>query len=140
MEWNEEQQEAINQIVKERLSREKAKFSELELAFKELESQHKEVCDKFAQAQKDIEELPQLRRKLVIEEVIKETSLPAYLADRLVGETREELLQDAQKLSESLGTLQPIKGISKTPQGNGEIPKKGMQLIIDKMQNTDYKR
>lgn len=140
MEWTEEQQEAINQIVKERLSREKAKYSELELAFKELESQHKDVSDKFTQAQKDIEELPQLKRKLVIGEVLKETGLPEYLADRLIGNTREELVADASKLAENLGTTQPVKGISKTPQGNGEVPKKGMDLVINKMKNTEMKR
>lgn len=84
-----------------------------------------------AAAQESAAEVPTLRAQLLRAEVALDLGLPAALAKRLVGGTREELLADAEEL---LATVAPAKpGASKPVEslapGSGRGTQQGPQQL-----------
>lgn len=113
----------VDRIVKERLEREKAKAQEREQkAREEAERKAAEEQGKFKelyeQAQARIEQEEKARKalelKMLRQQVAKQVGIPDALADRLVGETQEELEADAKQLLETLPKADP-----KAPSLNG---------------------
>jgi len=97
----------LEQLKAEKKQREDAELSEAE----RLKKENAELKAQNAKATADL-----LRR-----EIIAETGLPATFADRLKGETREELLADAEELAKNLPQL---KTAPKLPQSNPANPDK----------------
>lgn len=103
-----ESQEALDKIISDRLKRERTKMeSEFQEKMAMLENENAELKAKFDGAQKKdslIEELKgqikgyekaELQRKIALEHHI-----PYSLAERIQGESEEEMIQDAKGLSE----------------------------------------
>jgi len=110
-------QEELERILSERLKREREKYKdydELKKAAEELkkikESQMSEQ-EKLQMRLAEIEreklererELAELKTALVKQKVLTELGLPLSLADRIFGETEEEIRQDAEELKKLLG-------------------------------------
>lgn len=91
----------LEALKAEQKKREDAELTELE----RLKKENAEIVAENAKTKADL-----LRR-----DVIAETGLPAMFADRLKGETREELLADAQELAK---TLPELKTAPKLPKSN----------------------
>ena len=89
----------FDQLEAEEKKRKDAELSEVE----RLRKQADELAEQKAKLESDI-----LRR-----DVITETGLPAFFAERLKGATKEELLADAEALKKSLPQLkQPSQAIT----------------------------
>jgi hypothetical protein len=110
-------QEELERILAERLKREREKYKdydELKKAAEELkkikESQMSEQ-EKLQMRLAEIEreklererELAELRISMTKQKVLTEMGLPLSLADRIFGETDEEIRQDAEELKKLLG-------------------------------------
>lgn len=117
-----ETQEELDQVLSERLNREKANYEKKLAEFKELKSQNEklksdlknkdeESAKKAEKYEADIADLnskvasfekANLRTKIALE-----NNLPLDLADRLVGEDEESLKTDAERLSGLLKSNEP---------------------------------
>lgn len=87
----------------------KAKLEEFERA--QMTDQEKQAADlkKALDRVAELEsEIATGKRQKMVAEVLKDANLPAEMADRLCGDTVEELTADAQKLAE-------VMGFDKTP-------------------------
>jgi len=69
------------------------------------EQRWRELAEKYEQ------ELRRTKRAYLAAKVAQEVGLPPVLAERLRGETEEEMRQDAQQLAELLKAAQPQRGI-----------------------------
>lgn len=138
-------QEQLESVLKERLEREKAKYARFEeykaaaqeleaLKGKHYEDQIKDLQGKLADAQEAakghqtaLEEANARAKtaegKLLRSTVALEKHLPPELADRLKGETREELLSDAESLAK-------LMGAGPAPMAMGE-PRPGKDQVLD---------
>lgn len=139
-------QEQLESVLKERLERERAKyakFEEYKAAAQELETykgkhfedQIKDLQGKLTQAQDAakghqtaLEEANARAKaaegKYLRSAVALEKHLPAELADRLRGETREELISDAEALAKLVGA-----GVA--PMATPEAKPAGKEQILD---------
>lgn len=119
-------QEQLESVLKERLERERAKFAkydEFKAAAQELESlkgkkfeeQIQNLQEQLKQAQESAKgnqtaldeanaRAKTAEGKLLRTTVALEKHLPAALAERLKGETKEELIADAETLAKLVGT------------------------------------
>lgn len=128
-------QEELERILAERLKREREKYKdydELKKAAEELrkikESQMSEQ-EKLQMRLAEIEreklererELAELKTSLVKQKVLNELGLPLSLADRIFGETEEEIRQDAEELKKLLGLQANTKiGTGTNPAGGNK--------------------
>lgn len=101
-------QDEFDSRIKERLARQSEKHV---AEINELNSKYSETETKFNEQLKELElfksefeqiksENSQLIQKQLRQEVALENGLPMSLADRLQGNTKEQLIDDARKLSE----------------------------------------
>lgn len=145
-----EQQGKIEEIVKERIARVEKKYSDyedlkkkaadydvlsgkrLEEKIKDLEDELKAEREKAGTHDKTVADLTAratlAEKKLLKNEIAQKHNLPLELAERLQGETEEELKADAQALSKlvSSGPPLPLKSTeeAQTDRYNAEL--KGM--------------
>lgn len=110
-------QEELEKIIAERLKREREKYKDYEQLKKAAEELQKIKESQMSEQEKlqmrlaEIEreklererELAELRTALVKQKVLTELGLPISLADRIFGETEEEIRQDAEELKKLLG-------------------------------------
>jgi CRISPR/Cas system CMR subunit Cmr4 (Cas7 group RAMP superfamily) len=61
-----------------------------------------------------------IKTDLLRRDVISETGLPAIFADRLKGNTKEEMLADAEELAKTLPTLKTAPKLPATNPGNAQ--------------------
>lgn len=104
------------------LARERSKRHELEselAKMREENSKNAIATDKVAELAAQLEELQAERRELQIKTVLSETGLPAEMANRLRGNTLDELKADADSLAKvfnaSAGS-DPTQGRGNSPQ------------------------
>lgn len=102
MTFSPEQQEEVNRIIGERLAREKTKYQELEATLDQLKKESKELKTKNEELEAQVTELPDLKRGVLVAEVIQELGLPTRFASRIKGDTREEVVADATSLKADL--------------------------------------
>lgn len=114
----------------ERFQAEEKKRADAELSETErLKKENDEIKAENAKTKADL-----LRR-----DVIAETGLPATFADRLKGETKEELLADAQELAKTLPTLKTAPKLPATNPGNaqtGETDSQKRERLFGKQGNV----
>lgn len=126
-------QEDLDKIVKERLERERKKYADyddLKKAAEELsklkDSEKSEVERLKAEAAKIQKERDELNARIKAQEVrgkkaaaLEKAGMPAALADRVMGETDEEIAADVEALKK-LGVGSQNKGGGGTPPKSGE--------------------
>ena len=108
-----ETQEELNEVIKDRIEREKAKRQEQEESYKkEIESLKAEITARDTtiteqleklqghdgEVAKLTEELAQVKLASIKHKVAHDKGLPYELADRLTGTTEDELIADAEGL------------------------------------------
>lgn len=126
-------------IPKDRFDEVNERMKAAETALKALESEREKAAAKEAQERGEFEALWKAEQERVAElearlkaneismlrrDVGQEVGIPAPLIDRLVGETRDELLADARQLSESLPKRSAAPNIDSgagTERQNGEV-------------------
>jgi seryl-tRNA synthetase len=115
-------QEQIDEIVKERVAREKVKYEALHREHEKLQADLATAQGELKAAQDGIKELPILKRNLLVQEVAQAKNVPAALVVRLVGDTKEALEKDADALLKDLVPVKPANrtGVPLTPLGGGE--------------------
>ncbi|EPF4429084.1 capsid assembly scaffolding protein Gp46 family protein [Escherichia coli] len=129
-----ETQDALDQIIKERLKREQEKFADYEAIKtrnKELETEVnilKSTIEETSNAEKSHEQIvADLNKKIAEYEtaslrtrIALQNGLPIDLADRLVGDDEESIKADAERLagfvSKKQQTPPPLKNIEKHPE------------------------
>lgn len=92
----------------------------------ELEAKERERAEaELTEAQKAVKRAEEAEAKskkleadILRRDVIAETGLPAVFADRLKGETKDELLADAKQLAETLPTLKVAPKVNTTNPAN----------------------
>lgn len=136
-------QAELDEIVKERVAREKKKFGVLQDAHDTIQTELEQAQKDLKEAQDTAAELPALKRAQLVTEVATAKEVPTHLANRLVGDTKEELEADADKLLADLELVTPQskKGVPLTPLGGGE-PKPGTarQRIAKSMREQNSSR
>jgi chromosome segregation ATPase len=115
-------QEELDNIIKDRLGREKSKQEEVEGQLNKLEQELAEVKKKNEQLKGAAEEVPVLKRQALVTEIATEYKLPKRIATRLSGDTREELEDDAKALLAELEAMQ-VAGVPGIPAGEPAEPK-----------------
>lgn len=115
-------QEDLDRVVKDRLGREKVKFTEIADQLVVLQKDHNELEDKYGKVKDIAEEVPTLKRAKLVAEVAEELALPQRLVGRITGETREEIEADVKSL---LADLEPLSSgdIPNVPGGQPAKPK-----------------
>lgn len=123
-------QEELDRIIGERLRRERetvTKSFEQKIAEKETESgklkaDMEAVNKRLEEANQKISGIPDLEKKIkayevasVKSKVARETGIPFELAERLSGETEEDIRKDAEGLRKVIGSQQPS-----APRAGGE--------------------
>lgn len=123
-------QEELNSIIGERLRREREtvtkeyeqKITEKDGEIGTLKTSITDLSKQLEDANKSISEIPALKEKIqgyerasVKSRVAREVGIPYELADRLSGETEEDLRKDAEGLRKLIGQVQPA-----APKANGE--------------------
>jgi len=127
-------QEELERILSERLKREREKYKdydELKKAAEELKkikeaqmSEQEKLQARLAEIEREKlereRELAELKTNLIKQKILSEMGLPLSLADRVFGETEEEIRQDAEGLKKLLGLQASAKVGSPTnpPEGN----------------------
>lgn len=108
-----ETQEQLDAIIKSRLDREKAKYSDydnlaekiknletentnLKQTITEKESSESTTANKIAELEKDV---TTWKNKLLKQQIAMKNGLPFDLADRLQGDSEESLNEDAERLA-----------------------------------------
>lgn len=125
-------------IPKSRLDEEIAKRKAYEVQLKELEilkadkaRREEAEMTESQRLQKQAEELKAHNEKLQADimrrDVIAETGLPVFLAERLKGSNKDELLADAQELLKQLPQVKNQPKVSPTNPANGEMPETDAQ-------------
>lgn len=126
-------QDEVDKIIKERLERERKKYSdyeELKKAAEELaklrDSEKSEVERLKAEAAKIAKERDELMARIRAQEIraikvaaLEKAGLPVALADRVLGETEEEIMKDIEALK-ALGIAGASRGGGGTPPRAGE--------------------
>lgn len=140
-----ETQEQLDQVVKKRLERERAKFeeehasalSELQSKLKALEEEQnaaKKSLEEMAEKDKEIDalkgqvkgyEMAKLRTKIALE-----YRIPYNLSDRIQGEDEESMKKDAENLATYFQKQEPI-----APSKNTDLDKTGnaYQELLDSL-------
>lgn len=141
-------QEEHERILSERLKREREKYKdyeELKKAAEELKkikeaqmSEQEKLQMRLAEIEREkLEremELAELRTSLMKQKVLFEMGLPLSLADRIFGETEEEIKQDAEELKKLLGLQANTKiGTGTNPAGNSKTTKVFTRAEIERM-------
>lgn len=131
-------QEEFDAAIKDRLDREKAKFADYEELKKkageadgyrkqletatakigDLETAAKESAETLANHAKEVSELTEratkAERSLLRRKIAEENHIPTSLADRLAGETEEDLRKDAKTFSQYVRTgTAPLASVEK---------------------------
>lgn len=122
-------QEELNSIVSERLNKEKDKFSaqisqleakntEYESTIANIKSQIQALNDELATKKQEIDEKDKTLRNYAAQAVkvriANELGLPYELAQRLSGETEEEIRKDADTIRSMLGKIAPAQPLRQT--------------------------
>ncbi|MBQ6722488.1 MAG: hypothetical protein IJQ88_10015 [Clostridia bacterium] len=127
-------QEELNNIIGERLKRERetvtkelqeqitAKNGEISKAKTDLEALNK----KLEEANQKISGIPALEEKIkgyekasVKSKVAREIGIPYELAERLNGETEEDIRKDAESMKKLIGANTPTAPLKNTESGSG---------------------
>ena len=132
-------QEEVDAAIKDRLERERAKYADyealkkrageadgiqkkLDAASSELDALKKDAAanaEKLANHDKEVSELTaratKAERSLLCRKVAEEQHLPSAFADRLTGETEDDLRKDAKELAQYVRTTTaPLASFEKT--------------------------
>ncbi|MDU0478383.1 hypothetical protein QVA66_03910 [Staphylococcus chromogenes] len=115
--------EAKNKEFEARLKEiERSKMTEAERIEAERQEERQKMLDKIADYDK---RFAQMEREKTIAEAVAKYKLPAAMADRIQGETPEEMLADAAKLAAALG---PYTGPADSSAGKGAVAPKPTDL------------
>lgn len=126
----EQQDEQLGDGGKKALESERATRKELERQAKELAEKNSTYEQELSTTQEQLEELRaakgSLERQLLVRDVVADKGLPMEFAERLRGDSREELEADADTLAGLIGSRRPAPvpeaGTSKPPKkSNGEL-------------------
>lgn len=145
-------QEELERILSERLKREREKYKdydELRKAaeeYKKIKEAQMSEQEKLQMRLAEIEreklererELAELKMSMTKQKVLSELGLPLSLADRVFGETEEEIRQDAEELKKLFGLqMQPKQvGSATNPAGGGNY---GVDVdALSKMSMQEY--
>lgn len=125
-------QEAFNEAIRERLERERAKFSDYEtlkgkaaqfdqLSAQKYPEQIAALQKQLETVQKDTDRANAAEAKLLKIAVAQKKGIPVELAERLTGSTEEELTKDAESFSGFLrpAAPPPLARLSDPPADNG---------------------
>lgn len=144
-------QEELNNIIGERLRRERETVSkefEQQIAAKDTEigtlrTDAETIKKQLEDANQKLAGLPDLENKLkgyevasVKSKVAREAGLPYELAERLTGETEEELRKDAEALRKLMGSGQktaPLAGGERSGGKPGSTENAGWRKVIQDM-------
>jgi septal ring factor EnvC (AmiA/AmiB activator) len=139
-------QEELNAILKERLARQKEsieknfadyeqlkkKVGDLESANQKLGQSATESASKLAEYEKQIAEkdlkIKGYEANSVKNRIALEVGLPFEMANRLKGETEEEIRKDAELLFKAIGASKPV-----APLANPEVPTDGKNQAYQNM-------
>ena len=128
-------QEELNSIIGERLRREsetvtkefEQKIAEKDTAIATAQNDLAAVRTQLEDANTKLAGLPDLEKKIKVYEaasvkskVARETGIPYELAERLTGETEEELRKDAEALRKLIGTNQKTAPLAGTEGRSGQ--------------------
>lgn len=130
-------QEDVDDIVKQRVSREKAKYAQLEVQISQLEETVQTLTGERdalkKQADKDrasLADLAKVKRDALVLEVATAKGVPEALRSRLVGETKEDLEKDADTLMQAVPDSVK-RGVPPTPRGGGKpIPQNDLAAAV----------
>ena len=130
-EWDKERAKATILKLREQEKQHKAQLKELESLKAEKAKREEAEMTESQRLQKQAEELKadneKLQADIMRRDVIAETGLPVFLAERLKGSTKEELLSDAQELLKKLPQAKTNPKVSPTNPANGEMPETDAQ-------------
>jgi septal ring factor EnvC (AmiA/AmiB activator) len=139
-------QEELNAILKERLARQKEsieknfadyeqlkkKVGDLESANQKLGQSATESASKLIEYEKQIAEkdlkIKGYEANSVKNRIALEVGLPFEMANRLKGETEEEIRKDAELLFKAIGASKPV-----APLANPEVPTDGKNQAYQNM-------
>ena len=137
-------QEEFDAAIKERLSREKAKYSDydqLKSRITELETENvglKSTVEANKQSKDDSDkQLEEMQKKIAGYEtanlrtrIALQNGLPYDLADRLQGIDEESLKADAERLASFIKPVEPVAPVA---------PMRNLEPALEKNENTSYK-
>lgn len=148
-------QQEFDEAISERLKREQAKFADYEdlkkrageaeglrkqletatAKISDLEKTAKESADKLAGHAKEVADLTERAAKaehsLLRRRIAEENHIPTTLADRLSGETEEELRKDAKTLSQYVKTeAAPLATVDPAPSGEQEARNTALRGVL----------
>ena len=154
-------QEEFDAAIKDRLDREKAKFADYEElkkkageadSYKEqldtatakisdLEQSAKETADKLANHAKEVSELTEratkAERSLLRRKIAEENNIPTSLADRLTGETEEDLRKDAKTFSRYVHTgAAPLASVDPAPSNEKAVQDAALRGVLQGLNLT----
>lgn len=130
-----ETQEQLDELIKDRLDRQKAKFNDVEENYKKEieslkaniqanESKFKEANDKLQSHDEEVAklnaEISTYKLESMKHKVAHENGLPYELAARLTGETEDALKQDAEALKKYVNKPQAIPLATPEVEPDGE--------------------
>lgn len=140
-------QEEFDAAIKERLERERAKFADYDElkkrageadgykkqldaangALEKLKAEAKEAADKLANHDKEVSDLTtratKAERSLLCRKIAEEAHLPTAFADRLTGESEDDLRKDAKTLAQYVHTTTAPLSSAEKPVVMGEAAK-----------------
>ena len=128
--FDEEQQKEVDRIIGERLAKEKTKYQELETTYKQLKSEYEDFKTNYSELEVQASEVSKLKRDALVVETLEEAGLPKRFANRITGETREEILADANSLKADLEATEdsvlPRRATDPDP-----VKRTGLNAIVD---------
>ena len=123
-EWDKERAKATILKLREQEKQHKAQLKELESLKADKAKREEAEMTESQRLQKQAEELKaqndKLQADIMRRDVIAETGLPDFLAERLKGNTKDELLADAQELLKKLPQAKIQPKVSPTNPSNGD--------------------
>lgn len=145
-----ETQEELDRIIGDRLEREKAKATKNEESFKaEIESLKKTISDSQAtitdlteKQNGHADEVANLTKQIasykireIKHQIAHQNGLPYELAERLTGDTEEELTKDAETLKGLMGASKPVETPKYTPETPPADDKtQDLKQVLEKLQ------
>lgn len=130
-EWDKERAKATILKLRAQEKQDKQALKELESLKAEKAKREEAEMTESQRLQKQADELKaqndKLQADILRRDVIAETGLPVFLAERLKGSTKDELLSDAQELLKQLPQVKNQPRVSPTNPANGEMPETDAQ-------------
>lgn len=133
----------LDEIINTRLGREKSKHDALQAELDKVAGERDTATKAVKDNAKKLADFDKLQRDALVLEVAIAKKVPETLRSRLVGDTKELLEKDADKLLADLGPLGKGKvGVPSTPSGGHDTQtvKTPVQRIADRLQQDSKRR